>query len=100
MRTPHADTPRGSLAMQTRFEACVRGLPMVELQNLLFFITDSRYFNYAPIRVIGKPSWSQEKLPTSATCFNTLYLPLYENKELMARKMSMATANCEGYGLI
>ena len=87
-------------AVQTRFEACVRGLPMGELQNLLFFITDSRYFNYAPIRIIGKPLWSQEKLPTSATCFNTLYLPLYENEALMARKLSIATANCSGYGLM
>ena len=86
--------------MQTQFEACVRGLPMVELQNLLFFITDSRYFHYASIRIIGKPNWSQEKLPTSETCFNTLYMPLYENEALMARKLSMATANCGGYGLI
>lgn len=86
--------------MQNRFEACVRGLPVGELQNLLFFITNSRYFHYAAIRIIGKPEWSQEKLPTSATCFNTLYMPLYDNEELMARKLSMATANCEGYGLI
>lgn len=73
---------------------------MVELQNLFFFIIDSRYFHYAAIRIIGKPYWSQEKLPTSATCFNTLYMPFYDNEVLMARKLSMATANCGGYELI
>ena len=78
----------------------MRGLPMGELQNLFFFITDSRYFTYASIRIIGKPNWSQEKLPTSATCFNTLYMPLYENEALMVRKLSMATANCARYRLI
>lgn len=73
---------------------------MDELANLLFFITDSRYFHYATIRIIGKPDWPQEKLPTSATCFNTLYMPLYDNEALMARKLSMAICYCEGYGLI
>lgn len=86
--------------MQTRFQTCARGLSILELQNLLFFITDSRYFHYATTRIIGKPEWSQEKLPTSATCFNTLYMPLYDSEALMARKISMATANCKGYGLI
>lgn len=42
----------------------------------------------------------QEKLPTAATCFNTLNLPLYENEALMTRKLCMAMANCEGYGLV
>ena len=70
------------------------------LQNLLFFITDSRYFHYAAIRIIGKPDWYQEKLPTSATCFYTLCMPFYENEALMARKLSMATMNYEGYGFI
>ena len=36
----------------------------------------------------------------SATCFNTMYIPLYDNEALMTQKLSMATANCEGYGLI
>lgn len=78
----------------------MRNLPAGELQNLFFFITDSRYFHYAAMKIIGKPEWVQEKLPIAATCFNTLYMPLYENEALMARKLSMATTNCEGYGLI
>lgn len=96
----HADKSHVNGKMQTRFEACARGLPILDLQNLLFFITDSRYFHYAAMKVVGKPEWSQEKLPTSATCFNTLYMPLYDNEALMARKLSMATANCGGYGLL
>ena len=51
----NADTSHVNGEMQIRFEACVRGLPIGELQNLLFFITDSRYFHYAAIKIIGMP---------------------------------------------
>lgn len=39
------------------------------------------------------------RLPTAATCFNTLLLPEYDSKEVLRNRLEVAVEECEGFGL-
>lgn len=40
----------------------------------------------------------QARLPSSSTCFRTLYLPLYANKERLKEKLDVALEHSQGFG--
>jgi hypothetical protein len=39
-------------------------------------------------------------LPSSSTCFGKLYLPSYESKEIMGKKLELAIRNSKGFGVV
>jgi len=39
------------------------------------------------------------RLPTAATCFNTLLLPAYATKDKLQERLGIAVEECEGFGL-
>ncbi|KAF2830354.1 hypothetical protein CC86DRAFT_160452 [Ophiobolus disseminans] len=41
-----------------------------------------------------------EMLPTSSTCFGKLYLPQYEDEEVMRRNLELAIKNSKGFGIV
>ena len=45
-------------------------------------------------------SASDEKLPTSHTCFNHLVLPDYSTKDILRKKLHNAIENSTGFGLV
>ena len=49
--------------------------------------------------VLQRDGPDSQKLPTSHTCFNTLLLPSYRSKEVMADRLKLAIMNSEGFGL-
>ena len=49
--------------------------------------------------VLQRDGPDSQKLPTSHTCFNTLLLPSYRSKEVMANRLKLAIMNSEGFGL-
>lgn len=49
--------------------------------------------------VIQRNGTDNKKLPTSHTCFNTLLLPEYTNKEGLSERLQLAIMNAEGFGL-
>eukprot|EP01052_Picozoa_sp_SAG31_P025952 SAG31_NODE_2314_length_5953_cov_1.996413_4_plen_69_part_00 len=49
---------------------------------------------------VQKVQWDIERLPQAATCFNTLYLPPYQNEEQLKDKLEFAiTEASAGFGL-
>ena len=53
----------------------------------------------APPLKIQRMSPDSDKLPTAATCFNTLLLPDYASRGKMKRKLLVAIENASGFGL-
>ena len=49
--------------------------------------------------VLQRDGPDSQKLPTSHTCFNTLLLPSYRSKDVMANRLKLAIMNSEGFGL-
>jgi hypothetical protein len=46
------------------------------------------------VKIAGAP----EALPSSSTCFGKLYLPDYQDKEALGRKLGLAIRNSKGFG--
>ena len=49
--------------------------------------------------IVQRDGTDSMKLPTSHTCFNTLLLPSYRSKAVMADRLRLAIMNSEGFGL-
>jgi hypothetical protein len=43
---------------------------------------------------------SDDKLPTSHTCFNQLVIPEYSSKDILRKKLLTAIENSEGFGMV
>ena len=48
---------------------------------------------------IQRDGIDSEHLPTSHTCFNTLLLPDYGDRDILAQRLVTAIEECEGFGL-
>lgn len=46
------------------------------------------------LKIIFEVSAQPEALPRAATCFWSIYLPIYPNKEIMKKKLLIALSNC------
>lgn len=55
--------------------------------------------NLHPAFCIGKSVRDGSALPTSATCGNTLMLPVYSSKEELKERLLTALKECEGFGM-
>ena len=82
--------------------AIVQELDGEEARRFLKFFTGS---DRAPIGglgnlrcVIQRDGADSPKLPTSHTCFNTLLLPAYRSRRVMAQRLRLAIMNSEGFG--
>lgn len=80
----------------------VQELDGEEARRFLKFFTGS---DRAPIGglgnlrcVIQRDGADSPKLPTSHTCFNTLLLPAYRSRRVMAARLRLAIMNSEGFG--
>ena len=85
------------------FWEIVESWGMEKQAKLLLFATGSAR---APIGGLSKLSFkiqrnggATDRLPTAATCFNTLLLPEYADKETMQRCLEIAVEECQGFGL-
>lgn len=74
-----------------------------EKPRFLSFVTGSER---APIGGLGNLRCTIQysaaditRLPTSLTCFNTLLLPCYTSKEMVAERVKLAIMNAEGFGM-
>ncbi|OLL24362.1 Ubiquitin-protein ligase E3A [Neolecta irregularis DAH-3] len=74
-----------------------------EKQRLLRFITAS---NRLPVNgldgmsiIIQRNGTSQDRLPTSYTCFSRLLLPEYDSNEKLEKYLALAMENVDGFGL-
>ena len=72
-------------------------------RHFLMFTTGS---DRAPVGGLGtltlciqRAGPDTDRLPTSHTCFDTLLLPEYSNKQKMADRLMHAITNAEGFGL-
>jgi ubiquitin-protein ligase E3 A len=72
-------------------------------QNFLFFVTGSKKAPLGGLAnvnlIIQRMGSDSEQLPTTHTCFNTLLLPAYDNKEKLRSKLLQAIHETEGFGL-
>lgn len=75
-----------------------------DCRHLLEFVTASDRVpvtGYESITFhIAKIGGAPDALPTSSTCFGKLYLPEYEDKALMERKLELAIRSSKGFGLV
>jgi len=85
------------------FWAMVRSWDEEYQKMLLTFATGS---DRVPIKglshlsfVVQSGGYDTSKLPTSATCFNTLIFPSYSSKHQLAEKFKLAIENASGFGL-
>ncbi len=59
-----------------------------ELHRLHKFIADSTYFHCTQIVICFKPDWPKIRLLKAFTCFNELKLPIYDDDDVMPRKLN------------
>ncbi len=103
-----ATTYKGGYGPQHRvvrwFWELVRSWPVEKQKKLLTFATGS---DRVPIKglaavgfVIQCNTQDTSRLPTASTCFNTLLLPCYSNKDQLKEKIELAIENgAEGFQL-
>ena len=86
------------------FWEIIHGFDDEQRSRLLMFVTScSRppllgFKNLKPSFTIAR-YMEDDKLPTSATCFNMLKLPVYSSVEELKSKLIIALKECEGFGL-
>lgn len=71
-------------------------------RHLLEFVTASDRIpvtGYDGITFIINYSMESDRLPTSSTCFGRLYLPEYQDEEVLRAKLELAIRNSKGFGL-
>ncbi|KAF2766637.1 hypothetical protein EJ03DRAFT_277710 [Teratosphaeria nubilosa] len=110
------------LRAATRYDGYDPGSPYIDIfwgvvsawshekqKQLLKFVTaaerlpfgGARYITFVIQRVDLGPEGGDEyaDLPTSSTCFGTLMLPVYADKDILERKLGLAVElGCEGFG--
>jgi len=62
-----------------------------ELYWLHKFIIYSTYFHHTWIVICFKPNWPKIQLRKAFTCFNELKLPIYDDDDVMLRKLNYAS---------
>lgn len=84
------------------FWEVVKNYPEEKQKNLLEFVTAS---SRVPVNgaesltfVIEKLTGDTDSLPGSSTCFSTLRLPEYENRDVLQRKLDIALQHSLGFG--
>ena len=78
-----------------KFVTAVERLPAGGAKNFGFKIERARHNEVDGEEVKDK----EEKLPTSSTCFRTLFLPKYSSSEVLEKKLSLALEfGSEGFG--
>ncbi|KAF3050121.1 hypothetical protein E8E11_007530 [Didymella keratinophila] len=82
----------------------VQGYSQQDATQLLEFVTASDRvpvtgYKSLTFNIVRMGSDS-EQLPTSSTCFGKLYLPEYNDKEKMRRKLELAIQNAKGFGVV
>ena len=70
-----------------------------ERSRLAQFVTDSKYFSFDAITVVGFAEWDPKRLPQAMTCSNTLQVAFYDSAEDMQFKLSAASMHL-GYGFL
>ena len=72
-------------------------------KRFLLFVTGS---DRVPVGGMGEMTFKvslypnkEQMLPLAHTCFNQLVLPAYRDRATLKRKLSVAIANAEGFGL-
>lgn len=68
-----------------------------ERSRLAQFVTDSKFFSFDAISVVGFPEWNHMRLPQAMTCSNTLQIAYYDTVEDMVFKLSASSMHL-GYG--
>ena len=80
----------------------VKAFSVDEKRQLLEFVTASDRVPVNGVKsimfVIQKNGNSDERLPTSMTCFGRLLLPHYSSKEVLKEKLVKAIENSKGFG--
>ena len=74
-----------------------------DLRHLLEFVTASdrvpvtgyESITFHIVRIAGAESGG---LPSSSTCFGKLYLPDYQDKKILEKKLGLAIRNSKGFG--
>lgn len=88
------------------WEVVLQDLVEEDKRSLLAFCTGS---SRAPPKGLGAPEAKltigrqgpdSEALPTAHTCFNHLLIPEYADKDKLRKKLKLAVANNQGFGLI
>ena len=81
-----------------RFKRVLTNMTHLQRYKLNKFITDSDFFAYEPITIVGGPStWKDDRLPEASTCFRTMTIPRYTCDDMMATKLNYACVHTE-YG--
>lgn len=87
------------------FWQIVSGWPQPKQKQLLKFVTA---IERVPVGGVSRLKFVISRaasdlpnvLPTSSTCFGTLFLPRYSNEQMLARQLSLAVEyGCEGFGM-
>lgn len=74
-----------------RFKQVLTNMTHLQRYKLNKFITDSDFFAYEPVTIIGGPSaWEDDRLPEASTCFQTMTIPNYTSDDVMAAKLNYA----------
>eukprot|EP01057_Protomagalhaensia_wolfi_P001181 Protomagalhaensia_wolfi_Nauph_80__1180@NODE_169_length_3347_cov_534_512696_g127_i0_p2_GENE_NODE_169_length_3347_cov_534_512696_g127_i0NODE_169_length_3347_cov_534_512696_g127_i0_p2_ORF_typecomplete_len250_score42_39HECT/PF00632_25/2e67_NODE_169_length_3347_cov_534_512696_g127_i03401089 len=85
------------------FWEIVHSFTQADKKKLLFFVTGSDRTPVAGLSsvkmIIAKGGGEKDRLPTSRTCFNYLFLPEYRTKEELERNLRRAIENCHGFFL-
>ncbi|USP81705.1 uncharacterized protein yc1106_08979 [Curvularia clavata] len=86
------------------FWAIVEQYTQEDCRHLLEFVTASDRVpvtGYESITFhLAKIGGAPHALPSSSTCFGKLYLPDYQDREVMERKMQLAVRSSKGFGLV
>ncbi|KAL5418340.1 hypothetical protein PMIN03_001062 [Paraphaeosphaeria minitans] len=86
------------------FWAVVEGYDNEEKRKLLEFVTANERIpitGYDSVKFeISRSGGDTENLPTSSTCFGTLYLPEYKGIGKLKKKLGIAIRNSEGFGIV
>ena len=80
------------------FKRVLTNMTHLQRYKLNKFITDSDFFAYEPVTIVGGPAtWTNDRLPEASTCFRTMTLPNYTSDEVMAAKLNCACVHTK-YG--
>jgi len=81
----------------------VRQFPTEKVRQLLEFVTASDRLPVNGIRsimfVIQRNGTSDDRIPTSLTCFGRLLLPEYSTRKKLREKLRLAIENSKGFGV-
>ena len=79
-----------------RFKKVLTNMTHLQRYKLNKFITNSDFFAYKPITIVGGPStWKDDRLPEASTCFRTMTIPNYTGDDVMAAKLNYACVHTE-----